>query len=96
MSVNIGLVTLDHKDHPTWDWSINGGHKFFAREVMHTLPMEHHLVNPDPYIDDTVYHRPTDFAAWRRAIVGLPNEELFGEMLDILEQDPRYWIYVSQ
>jgi len=96
MGVNLCIVTLDHEDHPDWDEFINGGHKQFAREIFHTLPKKEHWRHPDPRYDDTVYYRPTDFAAWREALKGFVNEDLFMKMVDILESDDRYWLYISQ
>lgn len=96
MSVHICIETLDGQEHPDWDWSLNGGHKEFAREIMHTLPSKQHQRNDNVWMDDTAHCRPTDFTAWRSAIIGIPNQELFEKMLNILEADERYWIYVSQ
>jgi hypothetical protein len=94
MGVNLIIETLEGVEHPDWDPHINGGHKAFAREVMFTLPVIHH--QSGEYPDYEYHHRPADFAAWRAAVVGFVNQGLFEKMIDLLEADDRYWIYISQ
>lgn len=96
MGVNLCIETLDGQEHPDWDPFINGGHKQFAREIFGKLPYETHRKHPDPWYDDSEWYRPTDFDAWREALKGFVNEDLFMKMIDILESDDRYWLYISQ
>lgn len=44
---------------------------------------------------DDIVIRPTDFPKWREFIAGLPNFELFNEMLDALEADSDLWMDIS-
>lgn len=77
----------------------NGGHKHFAREVLPTLPKDAVRSNDDPYDFDWL-QRPTHFAAWRAAIAADPqiggNNSNLQVLVDILEAEPEYWLYVSQ
>lgn len=36
--------------------------------------------------------RPTDFDIWREFVLGLPNQEIFKDMLDRLEADSTLWL----
>jgi hypothetical protein len=97
VGVNLILETLTGERHPDWDPFINGGHKQFAREVLHTLPLVTDRKGENPWVEDIVdRHRPADFAAWRAAVADLPNPELFAKMIDIMQRDEKYWLYVSQ
>jgi len=54
-------------------------------------------VSYDAYDGRPNYYRPKNLVAFRRAIQesDLENKERFLELVDILEQDPRWHIYVS-
>uniref|UniRef100_A0AB74UN45 Uncharacterized protein n=1 Tax=Caulobacter phage BL57 TaxID=3348355 RepID=A0AB74UN45_9VIRU len=108
MAVNLCIVDPDRdwsdptRDFPGWDPHINGGHKAFAREVLDQTRTPY-VSKPNPTedrwsdrYDDRWYIRPTDFPAWRAAVQGLPNLDLFLGMIDILEENPTYWLYISQ
>ena len=78
----------------------NSGHKHFARNVLQRLPKQE-VKDPE---EDRWGHdfdwlaRPTDFAAWRAAIANDPEIEGSNllALVDILEGEPDYWLYVSQ
>lgn len=106
MSVHLILRKRgEYGEHEGWKSEhqmTNGGHKHFAREVLHTLPKEE-VRDPDEHrwgYDFDWLTRPTDFAAWRAAIasdpqIGGDNSNLQA-LVDILEAEPDYWLYVSQ
>jgi hypothetical protein len=95
VGVNLIIETLSGERHTEWDPFINGGHKQFAREILHKLPLVTHRSGEN--LRDIDYHyRPSDFAAWREAVANLPNADLFRQMIDIMERDERWWLYVSQ
>lgn len=91
-----------YDEHAGWRDShqmANGGHKHFARNVLRHLPKEDVKTSETDYDFDWLM-RPTDFAAWRAAIAADPqisgdNSNLLA-LVDILEQEPDYWLYVSQ
>lgn len=94
MSLHISLVTKDLKhDHPTWNDNKMAGDKFIS-VLLIALPCEHHKCD-----DETIISRPADFLKWREKLAMLPkdrsNPERFPQMLDLLEADPDYWIYIS-
>ncbi len=98
MGLSICLMKLAPKwgtDHPQWDAGKHGGDRE-AVQLMHTLPNEEcdlavHEV--DRGID--LFYRPTDFAAWRAAQWPDVNADRWRQLIDLLEADPDYWIYLS-
>lgn len=103
MSVHLILRKRDsYGEHEGWRDNhqfANGGHKHFAREVLPSLPKEE-VRDHEGGLDFDWLQRPTDFAAWRAAIEADP--QIGGDMsnlsalVDILEREPDYWLYVSQ
>lgn len=93
MGVNLILESLDGRRHPSWDPLANGGHKYFARDVLPKLPCK--FAEGE---DESSVYRPADFPAWRHRLAwdDIPNKAQFAAMLDILESQPEFWIYVSQ
>ncbi len=95
MGLNICVTKPDHSgDHPRWNWLRMAGDREFAKL---TAELPKTVKGPEGYGDDWTFIRPTDFAAWREAIakVEWPNEGRYEELLDILESEPKYWIYLS-
>jgi len=103
MSVHLILRKRgEYGEHEGWRDNhqfANGGHKHFARNVLQHLPKEEVKTSETDYDFDWLT-RPTDFAAWRAAIASDPL--IGGDMsnlpvlVDILEREPDYWLYVSQ
>lgn len=89
MGIHLCCMTLDHADHPDWDWIRMAGDREFV-SLMSKLPHERQGTENE-------YVRPTDFSEWRSAIehANLPNKGRHSGLLDLLEADPNYWIYVS-
>ena len=89
MGINLCLQTLNATDHPMWDWSRYSGDREFAA-LASKLPS----IRSDR---DRNYIRPTDFSAWRTAVekAQLPNPGRHEQLLDLLQADENYWIYVS-
>jgi hypothetical protein len=96
VSVNILIVDKDHNEHPDWNPYINGGHKQFARKVLPTLPRVEDRIGSPPDLEYLI--RPADFEEWRRVLKQSFdfNEELWAKMVNILESDNKWWIYISQ
>lgn len=103
MSVHLILRKRgEYGEHEGWMKNhqfANGGHKHFVREVLYTLPREEVRDHEDGLDFDWLV-RPSDFAAWRAAIaadpqIGGDNSNL-SALVDILEGEPDYWLYVSQ
>lgn len=87
MGVNLCLYTKAHREHPDWDWTRYSGDREFAA-LTGGLPSA-------GTEDDLV--RPTDFAKWRAAVADarLPNPGRHEKLLDLLEADEGYWLFVS-
>jgi hypothetical protein len=95
MGVNIYVKKLPgYSNHPDWDSSRFSGDKDFAF-MLPKLPCE--TRNISSYPDFELYHRPSDFPAWRDAIAewDQPNPGRFEHMMEILERDQDYWIYLD-
>lgn len=93
VGVNICIKKPEtHEDHPDWSWFRMAGDRQFAAMVPE-LP----LVAKGEDGDEWLYVRPADFRAWRNAIakVEWANPGRYDGMLDILERDSDYWIYLS-
>jgi hypothetical protein len=92
MGVHIKVEKLDYTEHPTWDWIRHAGDRDFPAFVS-LLPAVKHWVDPD----DAPHMRPADIATWRAALAARewPNPGRFEQLLDILEQEPDYWLYFS-
>lgn len=89
MGINISLYK-GNREHPDWDSARYSGDRDFAG-MLDKLP---HVRRGDEFEGEYLY-RPSDFAAWRREIAARdwPNPGRFERMVDLLEQDPDYWIY---
>jgi len=96
MSVNIFIMDMNRNNHPDWDPYINGGHKQFARQVLPNLPRNEARTGSGDDIEYLI--RPTDFDEWRRVLRATFdfNENLWAKMVDILESDETWWLYISQ
>lgn len=100
MSVHLYVCAQDRMliNHPDWEplFRSNGWHKDFVRGVFKDLPRN--TINIGGPGDIELVTRPTDFAAWREAIAAHPGfaESNLTAMVDILEREPNYWLYVSQ
>lgn len=103
MSVHLVLRKRgEYGEHEGWlrdGQFCNGGHKHFARNVLYALPKEE-VRDREDGLDFDWLTRPTNFAAWRAAIeadpqIGGDNSNL-QTLVDILEREPDYWLYVSQ
>lgn len=102
MGVNISLHHLIERDsaghmkyvsdHQGWDSSRRGGDREMPKFVG-DLPHEIRFAAADPWIDDALWIRPTDFEAWRSAVTHAPDPDRFKEMLGFLEQNPDLWIH---
>lgn len=95
MGLNISIEKLPGMERfPGWDLYRNVGDREFAK-LAQSLPTN--AKNILPYPDAEWYSRPTDFAAWRKAIreSDLMNKDRFEELVNILEANPDYWIYYS-
>ena len=90
MGINLCLKTLEGIDHPDWDWIRYAGDREFV-DLMRSLPS----VKSGRYDDEFI--RPTDFTAWRTAVgaANLQNEGRHARLLDLLEADPHYWLFVN-
>lgn len=98
MGVTVHLYTTASAQHPTWQWGIAGGREVAA--LIPDLPHTTAAFDRDPA--ETYYEpaeleliRPSDLARWRAADWPDVNAEHWQEMLDILECEPEYWIYIS-
>jgi len=82
-------------DHLEWDPGKYSGDREAAK-LMLELPIEHCDLarNPADHGID-VFHRPTDFAAWRAARWPDVNAQRWQQLIDILEAEPDYWIHLS-
>lgn len=89
MGLNIA-IQKNGVDHPEWDSSRFAGDREFP-SFMRGLPQ---IVKTSLGSEDPEY-RPGDFAAWRAAIASRewPNPGRFEKMMDLLEQNPDYWLY---
>lgn len=104
VSVHLMLVKRGERgEHEGWvrdGQFVNGSHKYFARKVLPNLPQESVRDPPDggPYSDFDWLTRPADFGAWRAVIRMDPQlaESNLLMLVDILEREPDYWLYVSQ
>lgn len=100
MATQLSLVDpdRDYDDpayyHPVWRNVANGGHKQFAKQLYAADVIQTIVRNTS---ESDWVHRPDDCAAWRAAILaaGLPNLELFLQMIDILEAEPNYWLNIG-
>ena len=93
MSLNICLVTSDlREDHPQWNFEKHTGDQRITQLLK--LPVSSLTVD-----EVTVVERPADFGVWRDTLNGWPasnqNPGRFEHMLNLLEADDRYWIYLS-
>lgn len=93
--INIHLQrTLDYEDHPDWDSSCLHGDKMFAQMFYKVVPIDSISIEPTE-----TFYRPQEgsWPKWRKwlASVKWPNPGRFEKMLDILEKDKDYWIYIS-
>ena len=98
MGLNISLIKLPPpwgSIHPEWDDMKYGGDREAAR-LMNSLPIEEcDLATIDVDRGINVFYRPTDFAAWRAADWPAVNPDRWRLLIDLLEADPDYWIYLS-
>jgi hypothetical protein len=93
MCLNISLVTQDlSADHPRWNDASMHGDKLIGKLL--ALPCITHRID-----DTTSVWRPEDFSQWRALVNSWPqdrgNSDRFPHMLNILEEDQDYWIYLS-
>ncbi|MEV4934380.1 hypothetical protein [Sphingobium sp. LSP13-1-1.1] len=95
MGLNILVTKLSslRDSHPDWDDMKYGGDRQAAL-LMHSLPIETVDLSTG-YPDVEPYYRPTDFAAWRDAPWPEENSDRWQHLINILEADPSYWIYLS-
>lgn len=94
MGINICVVKAPSfvDEHPEWDWFRYAGDRDIPK-LFSVLPTDEKFVGEDSW-----YYRPSDFEAWRAHIRDNPptcNEERLPKLLDLLERDADYWIYVS-
>jgi hypothetical protein len=91
MGLNISLYK-GYAEHPEWDSARFAGDRDFAT-LMGGLPceMKRESIDADPVF------RPSDFARWREAIASRewPNPGRFEHMMDLLERDADYWIFLG-
>lgn len=89
IEVNICLRTVEHEEHPNWDWKRYPGDRDIVA-LMRKLPSNTTVVDHDLYV------RPADFTVWRKALseAKWPKPDRFGKLLDLLEAGPDYRIYV--
>ena len=93
MCLNISLVTSDlSKDHPDWNDASLVGDKLIGKLL--ALPCVTHQVD-----ETTHLWRPEDFNTWRALVNSWPqdrgNADRFPHMLNLLETNDDYWIYLS-
>lgn len=93
MGINISIYGPGSKEHPEWDSGRYAGDRDFAAMLGKELPT---IQRGDPLIEDMMY-RPADMALWRSVIAARewPNPGRFERMVDILEANPDYWIYMG-
>jgi hypothetical protein len=96
MSCYIQVVSDAGEDHPTWEWGLSGNWDYAS--LYHSLPKQ--VAEWDENLPPALVperFRPTDFPVWRDAIrkAGFLNREAHLGLMDILEEDPRWWIRVS-
>jgi hypothetical protein len=89
MGIHLCIQTTNGRDHPEWDFTRMHGDRDFV-QLMFDLPSA-------KAGEVGEYTRPADIGAWRTAVaeVEWPNEGRYEALLDILEREPSYWIYVS-
>ena len=89
MGIHLCCQTLDYKDHPDWDWIRYAGDRDFV-SMLSELPKTLHGSDND-------FMRPTDFKVWREAVAKKvwPNPGRIERLLNLLEADTGYFIYVS-
>lgn len=92
MGCYLCLQTKDGKDHPDWDWGLAGNHYWAQLYSLLSCEVESESAKTDERLI-----RPADFDAWRGAIraAGLPNRDEHLRLMDLMEADPQWWIYVS-
>lgn len=93
MGAYVGLVNLADQEHPKLGCDKYSGTREFFRLVI-DLPHVGIRKSKAPDNFDKLY-RPLEFKLWYTKIVGMENEELWKEMLDVLRQDKSWYIDFS-
>ena len=93
MGLNISLYGPCSAEHPDWDSVRYAGDRDFAALLGKELPT---IQKGDPFIEDVMF-RPADFAVWRTVVAAKewPNPGRFEKMIDLLEANSDYWIYMG-
>lgn len=95
MGINI-IVADGYTEHPEWDDARYAGDRDIAVLVA-TLPHESRTRKGTLDFEGEREYRPSDFTAWRIAAADRewPNPGRFEHLIDLLENDPEFWIYLS-
>lgn len=101
MGINIGIEIYKEGKHSGfknwdyWDGCRHTGDKYFSSNHPEAI------YNPDAEIEDISY-RPKDFIEWRNFINTAPeenipigNKERLLDLINKIEENPNFWIYVS-
>jgi hypothetical protein len=92
MGVNISIQTLDHQDHPDWDYLRHAG----DRDVWAILEANGgYITQPgyDPWLHGEPLIRPADMVVARKAPWPEVNAGRWKQMLDILS-DEKWWLSI--
>lgn len=95
MGLNICVYGSGTDEHPDWDWSAYSGDREFAAMIS-KLPHKRENRLPEPDLE--LFYRPTDFAIWRKAIAAGNwdnGPDRYLALVDLLENNPECWIYLS-
>lgn len=87
MGCYISVVNDAGDEHPNWEQKLSRNRDYAV--LYYSLP------HKERKKDEAL--RPSDFPAWREAIgtASLTNRKAHLMLMDILEQDPQWWIRVS-
>lgn len=95
MGINIIIERPeDYERHSDWDPSRYAGDRDFFKHFGDLLT-EERLAEGFPYMDDSVWYRPSDFRKFRDRAASAEFPERWYKAADILEANPDYWLYLS-
>lgn len=95
MALDVHIETIDMESHPDWKSRGNGDREFW--QICEGLEFQDWQPDGFPYESDRVLYRPSDFAAFRAA--PWPDQwarERYHKAADIMESDPKWWLYFSR
>lgn len=99
MGVNICIYDEQTgKEVIDWDWFRHAGDRDIAKLIGELPHISRNGLKDNIKFPDFEYHyRPSDFSVWRDVAKAhqWPNMGRFERLIDLLEDNPTYWIYLS-